>query len=138
MASRLVLTENEVIIATLRGEFFSNTTSVLLNMLRKILQFVLFIIGVRSVGQLVVTNKRVVIEESILVFWCLPNKASFKSISYRGVSSVEYAFEAIFLYCLCRKYLLTITQNSGESFGFVIKGGEAEASSIANAIIQQM
>ena len=54
------------------------------------------------------------------------------------MSSVEYAFAAVCVCGLCRKYVLTVTQNSGESFGFVIQGGEAEASSIANTIVQNM
>ena len=67
-----------------------------------------------------------------------PTAAAFKSIPYIGVASVEYAFSAMCICGLCRKYMLTVTQNSGESFGFVIKGNEATASAIANSIIQNM
>lgn len=138
MESSLVLTAGEEIKATLKGELFATSANLLVNALMKIVQFLMFLTGRRMEAQLVVTNKRIVLETKTFTCCSIPSAAAFKSIPYIGVASVEYAFTAMCVCGLCRKYVLTVTQNSGESFGFVIKGGEAEASAIANAIIQNV
>ena len=138
MASSLVLLEDEQISATLTGELFATSTNIILNMFAKITQFLLFIFGVRMTAQLIVTNKRVVLETRTMTFWCIPQAACFKSIPYNGVASVEYAFQAMLCCGLCRKYALTVTQTSGCGFGFVVKGGEEVAAAISNAIIRNM
>ena len=138
MESSLVLTAGEEIQATLKGEFFAVSTNLLANIIMKVVQFVLFLTGHRREGQLIVTNKRVVLEAKEFTFWCIPCKAAFTTMPYSGLASVEYAFAAMLPCGLCRKYSLTVTPSSGDSFGFVIKGGEAEASSIANAIAMNM
>ena len=138
MASSLVLTENEQINATLQGELFATSTNPIVNILAKIIQFLMFISGVRMTAQLTVTNKRVVLETKTFTFWCIPQAAAFKSIPYNGVASVEYAYQAQCCCGLCRKYALTVTQTSGEGFGFFIKGGESVAATISNTIISNM
>ena len=138
MESSLVLTAGEEVQATLKGELFAVSTNLLVNVIMKIVQFLLFLQGYRKEAQLIVTNKRVVLETKSFTCCCIPTAAAFKSIPYIGVASVEYAFSAMCICGLCRKYMLTVTQNSGESFGFVIKGNEATASAIANSIIQNM
>ena len=138
MESSLVFTAGEEIQATLKGELFATSTNLLVNIIMKIIQFVMAILGTRKEAQLVVTNKRVVLESKLFTCCCIPQAASFKTIPYSGVSSVEYAFAAQCACGLCRKYILTVTQNSGESFGFVLKGGESEASKIANTIAMNM
>ena len=138
MASSLVLTENEQINATLQGELFATSTNLLANMFAKIAQFLMFIYGVRMTAQMTVTNKRIVLETKTLVFWVIPQAASFKSIPYNGVASVEYAYQAQCICGLCRKYALTVTQTSGAGFGFFVKGGERVAATITNSIISNM
>lgn len=138
MESSLVLTEGEAVLAVMTGEMFATSANLIANAIAKIFQAVLAILGNRLQGQLVVTNKRIVLEIKGLTCWCIPASASFKSIPYQGVASVEYAFKSMCVLGLCRKYMLTLTQNSGESFGFVLQGGEAEASGIANTIISHI
>ena len=138
MASSLVHSENEQITATLKGELFSTSTNLIWNMFAKIYQFIMCIFGYRATAQMTVTNKRVVLEVKSYVLWIFPQSAAFKSIPYNGVASVEYAFEAMLLGCLCRKYALTVTQTSGAGFGFYVQGGEQVASSVCNAIISHM
>lgn len=138
MASSLVLLENEQINATLQGELFATSTNLLVNIFARIVQFVLFICGVRMTAQLTVTNKRIVLETKTFTFWCIPQAAAFKSIPYNGVASVEYAYQAQCCCGLCRKYALTVTQTSGAGFGFFVKGGESVAATISNAIISNM
>ena len=138
MESSLVLTAGEEIQATLKGELFATSTNLLVNAIMKVVQFLMFLTGHRKEAQLVVTNKRVVLEVKEFTCCCIPSAAAFKTIPYHGVASVEYAFSAMCICGLCRKYILTVTQNSGDSFGFVLKGGEAEASTIANTIAQNM
>ena len=138
MESSLVLVAGEEVKAILKGELFATSTNILLNIILKIIQFLMFLTGHRMEAQLIVTNQRIILEIKRYTCCCIPCAASFKTIPYSGISSVEYAFEAMCICGLCRKYILSVTQNSGSSFGFVIKGGEAEASSIANAIIANM
>ena len=138
MKRSLVLVQDEEIQAILEGEMFSTSTNLLLNFVMKIIQFLLFLTGSRTQGQLVVTNKRVVLEVKSLTFWCIPSGAYFTSIPFTGISSVQYGFKAMCVCGLCRKYALTVTPNSGDSIGFYLKGGEAEASSIANAIFSSI
>lgn len=138
MASSLVLTENEQIKATLQGELFATSTNLIANMFAKIVQFLMFICGVRMTAQMTVTNKRIVLETKTLTFWVIPQAASFKSIPYNGVASVEYAYAAQCICGLCRKYALTVTQTSGAGFGFFVKGGESVAATITNTIISNM
>ena len=138
MESSLVLVQGEEVQATLKGELFAVSTNIVVNIFMKIVQFLLFLTGNRMEAQLIVTNKRVVLETKSFTCCCIPSAAAFKTIPYIGVASVEYSFSAMCICGLCRKYILTVTQNSGESFGFVIKGGEAEASAIANTIVQNI
>ncbi len=138
MQSSLVLLPGEEVRAMVKGELFSVYTNCFANFMSKIVQFFLFLQGIRKEAQLIVTNRRVVLESMYFTCCCIPTSAFFKSIPYSGVCSVEYGFAAVCCCGLCRKYLLTVTQQSGPGFGFVIKGGEAEASGIANVIIQHM
>lgn len=138
MPSSLVLTEGEEVQAVLEGELFATSTNLIFNAIAKIIQGIMAVFGTRRTAQLVVTNKRITLEIKGFTCWCLPASAVFKSIPYHGVASVQYGYEAMCCMGLCRKYSLTVTQNSGESFGFVIKGGEAEASGITNTIIANM
>ncbi len=138
MKSSLVLTEGEELQATLTGELFATSTNLLINAIMKIMQGILAIFGVRMAAVLVVTNKRVVLEQKTFTCWVIPQKAAFKSIPFAGVASVEYGYDAMCSFGLCRKYALTVTQNSGESFGFVLKGGEEVARTTTNAIIQNI
>ena len=135
MKSSLILTEGEEVQAVVTGEMFATSTNLIANAIAKIQQFFGVLLGHRLQGQLTLTNKRVVLETKSLTCWCMPAAATFKSIPYQGVASVEYGFTAMCSFGMCRKYTLTVTQNSGESFGFVLKGGEAEAGNFTNLII---
>ncbi len=135
MQSSLVLIQDEEIQAVLEGEMFSTSTNIIFNFFMKLAQFIMFLIGIRKQGQLVVTNKRVVLEVKSITCCCIPDGSAFMSIPYSGIASVEYGFKAMCVCGLCRKYSLTVTPKSGTSVGFYLKGGEAEASSIANAIL---
>ena len=137
MKSSLVAIEGEEVLAVLKGEMFSTSTNFLVNIIMKIIQFLMFITCRRIQGQMMVTNKRIVVESKYLVCCCVPWRAVFKSIPYQGVSSVQYGFETVCC-CCCRKYALTVTQNSGTSFGFVMKDGEEEASNFVNLILSNI
>ena len=138
MPSSLVLTEGEEVQAVVEGEMFATSTNLIANAIAKLFQGIAAIFGYRKTGQLVITNKRITLEVKGLTCWCIPASGVFKSIPYHGVASVQYGFEAMCCLGLCRKYALTVTQNSGEAWGFWLKGGEAEASGVTNLIIGNM
>ena len=64
MESSLVLTAGEEVQATLKGELFAVSTNLLVNVIMKIVQFLLFLQGYRKEAQLIVTNKRVVLDNN--------------------------------------------------------------------------
>lgn len=136
--SDLMLVEGEEVKAVMRGELFTVSTNPLLNIYLKIIAFLCLIIGWRRTAQITVTNKRLVSESKDRILWIFPTRAAFRTLLPQAVASVQYAYEATFCCCLCRKYTVTVTQNDGTSFGFVIKGGARVATDFSNLIVNVM
>lgn len=137
-STELVLTPGEEVKGILTGEMFATTTNIFVNAVLKVVQFLLFLCGHRVKAQITVTNKRTVFEIRKLVWWCFPTAAVCKMLIPAGVVSVEYGYTAMVLGCLCRKYMLTITQSNGSSVGFVIKGGKKVAADFCNMITETL
>lgn len=136
--SDLTLVDGEEVKAVMRGELFAVSHNPLLNLYLRIIAFLCLLFGWRRTAQITVTNKRLVAESKDRVFWIFPMRAAFRTLLPQAVASVQYAYEATCCCCLCRKYTVTVTQNDGTSFGFVIKGGARVATDFCNLIVNVM
>lgn len=136
--SDLKLVDGEEVKAVVRAELFTTSKNPFLNILLKIVAFICLVFGVRNTAQLTVTNKRLVCESKNRILWIFPTSATFRTLLPQGVTSVQYAYEATFCCCLCRKYTVSITQVDGTTFGFLIKGGASTATDLCNLIINVM
>lgn len=136
--SDLKLIDGEEVKAVVRAALFTTSKNPILNILLKIVAFIYLILGVRCTAQITVTNKRLVCESKKRIFWIFPTSATFRTLLPQGVTSVQYAYEATFCCCLCRKCTVTITQVDGTMFGFLIKGGVKTATDLCNLIVDVM
>ena len=133
----MALTNNreEPIKFSIPAEVWATTSNPIANMIAKIVQFINMLFGHRERAQLIVTNKRVVLETQSITWYCIEAGASFTTYLPQSISSVGYAYSPMFLGCLCRKYVLAMNFNSGTGFNFVLKGGERQATEVCNAMI---
>jgi len=134
--SELILSEGEEVLGVLEGEMFATSTNFVTNIIMQVVKFIYFIFGCRKTAQLTITNKRVVCETHTTVCYVFPSAAYFSTILPHGIASVDYAFQATFLFCLCRKCVVIVTKNSGAADGFIVKAGIKEAARFADLIFK--
>lgn len=136
-SSDVVLIGDEKVIVSLKTEMYAITTNVFLNFFAQIVAVVSKILGCQMVGQLTITDKRVIIEKHQRMFWVFDSAAVYSTLMPTAIATVDYAFVGQVL-CFCRKYMLTITTSSALAYAFVIKGGKNQASEIANTVLSTL
>ena len=123
-STNLTLVEGEQILVTMPVKVLNK------NPLQMILAFLL-VIFVRA--QLIVTNKRIVVEGQNIQFWCIEKGMSFDSYLPQSITKVGFYYEPS---CFCKSYVLDMTFSSGEQFMYIIKGAKESAIEAGNVIVK--
>lgn len=92
------------------------------------------ILGVRRIGRLTITDRRVIIEKHQRILWCFDSEMEISTIMPNAIASMSYSFEARHL-CCCRRYLFKIKTMGGEIYEFYLKKGKKQAEEISNAAL---
>ena len=134
--SQVALMEGEKVEMILEAELYATSTNFIANVLGKIFGIIAKLLGVKSIGFMTVTNKRVIIEKQDFVLWCFNRSGSCSTLMPQSIATVDVANTATFLFCMCKKYVLTISTAAGSGYAFVVKGGAQQASEAANAVLK--
>ena len=84
-------------------------------------------------AQLIVTNKRVVVEGQVIQWWCLEKGMAFESYLPQSITKIGFSYKPS---CCCKSYTLEMTFSSGESFMYIISGAKQSAIDACNAAIK--
>ena len=136
--SSLVLNEGEELLAVVEGEMWANSSSALANFFAHIKKFIFGFFGYKKTAQLCITNKRIVVE-SHESFTCSDLSSSLNTLFPQSIASVDARSAGTCLCGLfCKKHQMVIVQNSGASYGFVLKGGLEEISKTTELILSTL
>jgi hypothetical protein len=133
-SSDIILMDNEKVVVALETEMYAQSTNIIENIIAKVFGFLAKIFGVKRMGQLTITDRRIILEQHQKFFWCFDTKAVFSTIMPNSIASVDYAFVGQVL-CFCRKYVFSFSTTAGKGYEFVLKGGKSQASEITNAAL---
>lgn len=136
-SSDIILMDGEKVVVALQTEMYAQSTNIIENIIAKVFGIVAKFLGVKRMGQLTITDRRLILEQHQKIFWCFDTKAVFSTIMPNAIASVDYAFVGQIL-CLCRKYVFSFTTTSGAGYEFVLKGGASQASEITNAALNTL
>lgn len=82
-------------------------------------------------AQLIITNKRIVIEGQDIQLWCLEKGALFSSYLPQSITKIGFFYKPS---CCCKSYVLEMSFSSGEKFLYIVKGGKEDAITACNMI----
>ena len=122
--SNLALVEGEQIFFTLPVKVLNK------NPLQKLFAM---LFGSFMRAQLIVTNKRIVVEGQKIQLWCLEKGMSFSSYLPQSITKVGFFYEPAMC---CKSFVLDMTFSSGESFMYIIKGAKESAVDACNMMIK--
>ena len=136
-SSNIVLIGDEKLVVTLQTEMYAQSTNIIDNIIAKIFAIFTIIFGFKRVGQLTITDRRIVLEQHQRIFWCFDKAAIYSTLMPNSIANVDYAFKGQIL-CCCRKYVFSFTTTSGTGYEFVLKGGKSQAIEITNAALNTL
>ena len=90
-------------------------------------------VGMFVRAQLIVTNKRIVVEGQKIQFWCIEKGMFFDSYLPQSITKTGFHYEPS---CCCQAYILDMTFSSGEQLMYIIKGAKESAIDACNMIIK--
>lgn len=136
-SSNVILMDGEKVVVALQTEMCALSTNIIENIIAKVYGFIAMLFGIKRMGQLTITDCRIILEQHQKIFWCFDTKAVFSTIMPNAIASVDYAFVGQIL-CFCRKYVFSFSTTSGNGYEFVLKGGASQASEITNAALNAL
>ena len=136
-SSNVILMDGEKVVVALQTEMYALSTNIIENIIAKVYGFIAMLFGIKRMGQLTITDRRIILEQHQKIFWCFDTKAAFSTIMPNAIASVDYAFVGQIL-CFCRKYVFSFSTTSGNGYEFVLKGGASQASEITNAALNAL
>ena len=110
-SSDIILVDGEKVVVTLQTEMYAQSANIVANIIAKVFGFVSMLLGCKSIGQLTITDRRIILEQHQKIFWCFDTKAAFYTIMPNSIATVDYAFVGQVL-CLCRKYVFSFSTTS--------------------------
>ena len=111
-SSDIILMDNEKVVVALETEMYAQSTNIIENIIAKVFGFL------ARMGQLTITDRRIILEQHQKFFWCFDTKAVFSTIMPNSIASVDYAFVGQVL-CFCRKYVFSFSTTAGKGYEFV-------------------
>ena len=133
--SSLILNQGEELLAVVEGEMWATSTNVFENFMANIKKFLFGLCGYKHTAQLCITNKRIVVERHETLA-CNDLSSSFCTLLPQSIASVDALSVGTGCFGLCcKKHQLLIVQNSGASYGFVLKGGKAEVAKTSELVL---
>lgn len=133
--SSLILTEGEELLAVVEGDMWANSNNVKDNFMAHIRKVLFGACGYKKTAQICITNKRLAIESHETCI-CSDISSSFCTLMPQSVASVDVISIGTGCFGLCcKKHQMTIVQNSGASYGFVLKGGMEEVSKTCELVL---
>ncbi len=133
--SNLMLIDNEHVVLTLQREMSANAGGN--GFFAKLKKWFDKIRGVRYLGMLTITNRRLVFEYQKKVFWCVDSEASHTTLLPHSISSVESSFAATKCMCYARQYMFSFTTCAGKTYTFG-NLDETQAKEITNAALNAL
>ena len=122
-------------LAVVEGEMWANSGNAMDNFNAHIRKFLFGICGYKKTAQLCITNKRIVVE-SHETCTCNDISSEFCTLLPQSVASIDSVSVGTGCCGLCcKKHSLVIVQNSGTSYGFVLKGGKEEVAKTSELIM---
>ncbi|MDR2842596.1 MAG: hypothetical protein LBV52_05290 [Spirochaetaceae bacterium] len=131
LKSGVVLPEGETLVLEIESGLVSTSSFLILRFLIGILRFLGQLVGIRTKGFIVLTNKRVIEVYNQFVFWGWKVRKTVKNVPLKYIKEVNYNKKGVFL-CFYRAYHLYYERSLQRVYA-ILKGlSEAELQKAVN------
>ena len=129
--SGFIAQDGEEIEFAIEAELWASSSNPIDRAIGKFIKFLNLIVGIKLIGYLIVTNKRIVEISQKKVCWAFNAGKNVKFVMPKSVREVGYRAEGTFLGCFCQAYYLYYEAQT-QSTSILLKGvDEAEAARIS-------